>query len=87
MRKGLPCRSRLGLEKKRGMEMNHASRARNNFGMNRRGLSCGDGMGMGYDPSKLTMGERRQLGIGRWSWWLEFRKSSHSRRVGKNPGF
>ena len=34
----LPKQFRLGLERK-GVELNHASRARNNFGMNRRGLT------------------------------------------------
>jgi hypothetical protein len=34
----LPKQYRLGLERK-GVELNHSSRARNNFGMNRRGLT------------------------------------------------
>ncbi len=75
----LPKQYRLGLEKK-GEEWNHASRARNNFGMNMRGLSGGDGMGMGYDPSKLTMGERGQLVDRTVELVVGGQKESHSRR-------
>ncbi len=41
----LPKQFRLGLEK-RGVELNHSSRARNNFGLNRTGLTGGSGSGV-----------------------------------------
>jgi hypothetical protein len=39
----LPKQFRLGLEK-RGVELNHSSRARNDFGLNKTGLTGGVGV-------------------------------------------
>ncbi len=56
----LPKLYRLGLERK-GVELNHSSRARNNFGMNRRGLT-GNTAGRGEKGTGLQASQ----GLGAW---------------------